>query len=131
VFFLASKLLKTIPQVSSVHYSSGLFLCPVPAALFHVSELRSLILLLHQAAATTCYVAVHPAVAGVSGKYFTDCNEASPSRLSASSEEAAKLWSFSESITAEKIPKMGVYVSTGGFRLQVQSSNAGRGMSFA
>ncbi|TKW19413.1 hypothetical protein SEVIR_4G018400v4 [Setaria viridis] len=97
VFFLASKLLKTIPQ----------------------------------AAATTCYVAVHPAVAGVSGKYFADCNEASPSRLGASSEEAAKLWSFSENITAEKIPKMSVHVSAGGFRLQVQSSNADRGMALA
>ncbi|RLN11203.1 short-chain dehydrogenase TIC 32, chloroplastic-like [Panicum miliaceum] len=97
VFFLASKLLKTIPQ----------------------------------AAATTCYVAVHPAVAGVSGKYFADCNEASPSRLGASSEEAAKLWSFSENITAEKVQKMGVHASAGGFRLQVQSSNADRGMALA
>ncbi|CAL5050602.1 unnamed protein product [Urochloa decumbens] len=98
VFFLASKLLKTIPQ----------------------------------AAATTCYVAVHPAVAGVSGKYFADCNEASPSRLGASSEEAAKLWSFSENITAEKIQKMmSVHVSAGGFRLQVQNSNADRGMALA
>ncbi|CAL5036458.1 unnamed protein product [Urochloa decumbens] len=98
VFFLASKLLKTIPQ----------------------------------AAATTCYVAVHPAVAGVSGKYFADCNEAAPSRLGASSEEAAKLWSFSENLTAEKIQKMmSVHVSAGGFRLQVQSSNADRGMALA
>ncbi|CAN6179610.1 unnamed protein product [Urochloa humidicola] len=97
VFFLASKLLKTIPQ----------------------------------AAATTCYVAVHPAVTGVSGKYFADCNEAAPSRLGASSEEAAKLWSFSENITAEKIQKMSVHVSVGGFRLQVQSSNADRGMALA
>ena len=88
-------------------------------------------LILHQAAATTCYVAVHPAVAGVSGKYFADCNEASPSRLGASSEEAAKLWSFSANITAEKVQKMGVHVSAGGFRLQVQSSNADRGMALA
>ncbi|XP_062233711.1 short-chain dehydrogenase TIC 32 B, chloroplastic-like [Phragmites australis] len=94
VFFLASKLLKTIPQ----------------------------------AAATTCYVAVHPAVAGVSGKYFADCNEASPSRLGASSEEATKLWSFSDAITAQK---KSVHVVTGGFRLQVQISNADRGMAFA
>ncbi|CAN6208913.1 unnamed protein product [Urochloa humidicola] len=97
VFFLASKLLKTIPQ----------------------------------AAATTCYVAVHPAVAGVSGKYFADCNEASPSRLGASSEEATKLWSFSENLTADKIQKMSVHVSVGSFRLQVQSSNADRAMALA
>jgi NAD(P)-dependent dehydrogenase (short-subunit alcohol dehydrogenase family) len=80
VFFLASKLLKTIPQ----------------------------------AAATTCYVAVHPAVAGVSGKYFADCNEAAPSRLGASSEEASKLWSFSDAITAEKTSVH----AAGCFRLQ-------------
>ena len=67
----------------------------------------------------------------MSGKYFADCNEASPSRLGASSEEAAKLWSFSDNITAEKVQKMGVHVSAGGFRLQVQSSNADRGMALA
>ncbi|KAI3937875.1 hypothetical protein MKW92_035945 [Papaver armeniacum] len=64
-FFLASKLLKTIPQ----------------------------------AAATTCYVATHPRVIGVSGKYFSDCNEASPSKLGVSASEASRLWSFSESMT--------------------------------
>uniref|UniRef100_J3MAX9 Uncharacterized protein n=1 Tax=Oryza brachyantha TaxID=4533 RepID=J3MAX9_ORYBR len=94
VFFLASKLLKTIPQ----------------------------------AAATTCYVAVHPAVAGVSGKYFADCNEASPSRLGSSGEEAAKLWRFSEEIAAEEKEES---VHVGSFRLQVQSSNADRGLAFA
>ena len=67
----------------------------------------------------------------MSGKYFADCNEASPSRLGASSEEAAKLWSFSDNITAEKVQKMGVHVSASSFRLQVQSSNADRGMALA
>ncbi|MCL7033853.1 hypothetical protein MKW94_022757 [Papaver nudicaule] len=52
-----------------------------------------------QAAATTCYVATHPRVAGVSGKYFSDCNEASTSKLGASASEASRLWSFSESMT--------------------------------
>ncbi|KAK3128266.1 hypothetical protein QOZ80_6BG0459180 [Eleusine coracana subsp. coracana] len=85
VFFLASKLLKTIPQ----------------------------------AAATTCYVAVHPAVAGVSGKYFADCNEAAPSRLGASGDEASRLWTFSDAITAEKVQKTSVVRATaGGFQLQ-------------
>ncbi|KAL5212188.1 hypothetical protein ABZP36_023035 [Zizania latifolia] len=94
VFFLASKLLKSIPQ----------------------------------AAATTCYVAVHPAVAGVSGKYFTDCNEASPSRLGSSDEEATKLWSFSEGVVAER-KNESIHVTS--FRFQVQSSNADRGLAFA
>ncbi|GKG10334.1 hypothetical protein Tco_0339080, partial [Tanacetum coccineum] len=31
-----------------------------------------------QAAATTCYVATNPSLTNVSGKYFVDCNEASP-----------------------------------------------------
>ncbi|WCJ26574.1 NAD(P)-binding Rossmann-fold superfamily protein [Euphorbia peplus] len=61
-FFMASKLLKTIPQ----------------------------------AAATTCYVATHPRLSSVSGKYFADCNEASTSKLGSSSTEAARLWSASE-----------------------------------
>lgn len=60
VFFLASKLLKTIPQ----------------------------------AAATTCYVATHPRLLNVSGKYFADCNEAWTSKLNSS--EAARLWAASE-----------------------------------
>lgn len=62
VFFLTSKLLKTIPQ----------------------------------AAATTCYVATHPKLRNVSGKYFADCNEASNSEIGYNQKEAARLWSFSE-----------------------------------
>jgi retinol dehydrogenase-12 len=95
VFFLASKLLKTVPQ----------------------------------AAATTCYVAVHPALAGVSGKYFADCNEASPSRLACSAQEASRLWGFSEDITAKK--EKDSVVRPTSFRLQVQNSNADRGMAVA
>lgn len=62
VFFLASKLLKTLPQ----------------------------------AASTACYVAVHPSVAGVSGKYFADCNETSCSSLANDPYQAAELWRISE-----------------------------------
>ncbi|KAL0016084.1 hypothetical protein SO802_003153 [Lithocarpus litseifolius] len=70
VFFLASKLLKTIPQ----------------------------------AAATTCYVATHPRLLNVSGKYFADCNEATTSKLGSNSMEAARLWSASE-IMVSRDPK--------------------------
>ncbi|KAJ0049232.1 hypothetical protein Pint_14863 [Pistacia integerrima] len=62
VFFLTSKLLKTIPQ----------------------------------AAATTCYVCVHPRLEDVSGKYFADCNEAWTSKLGSNSNEAARFWAISE-----------------------------------
>ncbi|KAH0456497.1 hypothetical protein IEQ34_014404 [Dendrobium chrysotoxum] len=58
-----------------------------------------------QAAATTCYVAVHPAVAGVTGKYFVDCNEASPSEEVVSMKEAARFWSASEEMTMENTSK--------------------------
>ncbi|KAI3687430.1 hypothetical protein L1987_81126 [Smallanthus sonchifolius] len=66
IFFLASKLLKTIPQ----------------------------------AAATTCYVATHPNLTDVNGKYFVDCNEASPSKLACNPDEGARLWSFSEIVVS-------------------------------
>lgn len=70
VFFLASKLLKTIPQ----------------------------------AAATTCYVATHPRLLNVTGKYFADCNEAPASKLASNLSEAARIWSASE-IMISKDPK--------------------------
>ncbi|KAI3469105.1 hypothetical protein Pfo_025768 [Paulownia fortunei] len=62
VFFLASKLLKTIPQ----------------------------------AAATTCYVATDPKLVNISGKYYSDCNEASTSKMGSSLSESARLWAASE-----------------------------------
>nr|CAB3495331.1 unnamed protein product [Digitaria exilis] len=48
-----------------------------------------------QGAATTCYVAMHPQVQGTSGKYFADCNVASPSLQASDPELAKKLWQFS------------------------------------
>lgn len=70
VFFLASKLLKTIPQ----------------------------------AAATTCYVATHPRLVNVSGKYFADCNETSTSKLGSNITEASRFWAVSE-LMISKGPK--------------------------
>ena len=49
-----------------------------------------------QAAATSCYVATHPRLVNVSGKYFADCNEASTSKLGSNADEAARLWTASE-----------------------------------
>ncbi|XP_022737879.1 short-chain dehydrogenase TIC 32, chloroplastic-like [Durio zibethinus] len=49
-----------------------------------------------QAAATTCYVATHPRLVNISGKYFADCNEAWTSKLGSNSNEAARLWAASE-----------------------------------
>lgn len=53
-----------------------------------------------QGAATSCYVAVHPDGAKVSGKYFADCNVADPRKDGTDAETAKKLWTASEEIVA-------------------------------
>ncbi|BAT94236.1 hypothetical protein VIGAN_08082000 [Vigna angularis var. angularis] len=52
-----------------------------------------------QGAATTCYVALHPQVKGVSGKYFSDSNVAQPTSLGTDADLAKKLWDFSLKLT--------------------------------
>ncbi|XP_008650990.1 retinol dehydrogenase 14 isoform X1 [Zea mays] len=47
-----------------------------------------------QGAATTCYLALHPHVKGVSGKYFCDCNLYEPSANAKDMELAKRLWDF-------------------------------------
>ncbi|KAM3403212.1 hypothetical protein ACQJBY_006762 [Aegilops geniculata] len=53
-----------------------------------------------QGAATTCYVAMHPQVQGITGKYFGDCNIANPSSRAVDAELAKKLWNFSLQIVS-------------------------------
>uniref|UniRef100_A0A803M0A0 Uncharacterized protein n=1 Tax=Chenopodium quinoa TaxID=63459 RepID=A0A803M0A0_CHEQI len=48
-----------------------------------------------QGAATTCYVALHPNVKGVCGKYFGDCDITKASSQSNDADLARKLWDFS------------------------------------
>lgn len=56
-----------------------------------------------QGAPTARYVAVHaPAVAGLSGKYFSGSNESTPSNLALNGEEARRFWNFSDELTVEK-----------------------------
>ncbi|KAL7111702.1 hypothetical protein ACP275_05G106500 [Erythranthe tilingii] len=55
-----------------------------------------------QGAATTCYVALHPQVKGVTGKYFADSNISTQSSLSLDAELAKKLWDFSLDLTEPK-----------------------------
>ncbi|KAG5052406.1 hypothetical protein JHK87_004604 [Glycine soja] len=45
----------------------------------------------NMAATMTCYVATHPRLFNVSGKYFADCSETSTSKLGSNSTEAARL----------------------------------------
>ncbi|CAA7052269.1 unnamed protein product [Microthlaspi erraticum] len=46
-------------------------------------------------AATTCYVALHTDLKGVTGKYFSDCNIMTTSKLATDKSLADKLWDFS------------------------------------
>lgn len=54
-----------------------------------------------EGAATQCYAAVHPSVAGVSGEYFADCNVARSSRYGKDDALAEKLWEKTEEIVAK------------------------------
>ncbi|MQM14517.1 hypothetical protein Taro_047450 [Colocasia esculenta] len=51
-----------------------------------------------QGAATTCYLALHPGVKDVSGKYFANCNEETPTRYARDRDLAKKLWDLSEEL---------------------------------
>ncbi|XP_057528044.1 short-chain dehydrogenase TIC 32, chloroplastic-like [Amaranthus tricolor] len=56
---------------------------------------------IEQGAATSCYVALHPQVKGVSGKYFMDSNMAQPTSQAGDAELAKKLWDFSQKLTQD------------------------------
>lgn len=51
-----------------------------------------------QGAATTCYVAIHPNLKGITGKYFLDCNEFQPSALASNQLLGRKLWDFTNKL---------------------------------
>ncbi|KAL0299539.1 UNVERIFIED_CONTAM: Short-chain dehydrogenase, chloroplastic [Sesamum radiatum] len=53
-----------------------------------------------QGAATTCYVALHPDVKGMTGKYYADCNLAEISLQAKDQELANNLWDFTLEIGA-------------------------------
>jgi WW domain-containing oxidoreductase len=53
-----------------------------------------------QGAATQCYVATAPALDGVSGAYFADCNPARTSVHARNPDLAARLWAVSEELAA-------------------------------
>lgn len=54
-----------------------------------------------EGAATQCYLASHPALTGVSGYYFADCNPVEPSPQMQDAELAARLWRVSEDLVAD------------------------------
>ncbi|XP_042457788.1 short-chain dehydrogenase TIC 32, chloroplastic-like [Zingiber officinale] len=51
-----------------------------------------------EGASTICYLALHPKVKGVTGKYFINCKEAIPSKQARDEDLAIKLWEFSEEL---------------------------------
>jgi NAD(P)-dependent dehydrogenase (short-subunit alcohol dehydrogenase family) len=53
-----------------------------------------------QGAATQCFVATHPSLAGVSGEYFANCNVARSSYHGRDEALAERLWAETESIVA-------------------------------
>jgi NAD(P)-dependent dehydrogenase (short-subunit alcohol dehydrogenase family) len=52
-----------------------------------------------QGAATSCYLASNPALQGVTGQYFADCNPAAQSDYQKDPAMAAKLWQVSAELT--------------------------------
>ncbi|KAM0018610.1 putative very-long-chain 3-oxoacyl-CoA reductase [Helianthus debilis subsp. tardiflorus] len=51
-----------------------------------------------QGEATNCYVAVHPNLKGVSGKYFQDCNEYAAGNFTTDYELVKKLCDYSQNL---------------------------------
>ncbi|KAL0542424.1 hypothetical protein IC582_022531 [Cucumis melo] len=56
-----------------------------------------------QGAATTCYVALHPQVNGISAQYFADSNIAKASSQANDSELAKRLWDFTQKLVSSAL----------------------------
>ncbi|XP_049361093.1 short-chain dehydrogenase TIC 32 B, chloroplastic-like [Solanum verrucosum] len=87
--------------VNSVH--PGLIMTPLmrhSALLMRIFRAFTCILWKNvpQGAATTCYVALHPSLKGLTGKYYYDCNEYKPSKLARDEALAKNLWDFSNNL---------------------------------
>ena len=83
---IATNLMRTVPLVGRVAMSLA-----TPLVLKTAAE----------GAATQCYLATNPAVAGVTGAYFRDCNPAEPRPMAKDDAMAARLWTTSEEIAAK------------------------------
>jgi WW domain-containing oxidoreductase len=59
-----------------------------------------------QGAATQCYLAAHPAVANVTGQYFSDCQIAELSPVAQDDALGERLWKISEQLIAKAHPLM-------------------------
>jgi WW domain-containing oxidoreductase len=54
-----------------------------------------------QGAATSCLLAASPAVEGITGKYFSDCQEKTPSALAMDDALGERLWSESQRLVSQ------------------------------
>jgi WW domain-containing oxidoreductase len=54
-----------------------------------------------QGAATEAFLATHPSVAGTTGQYFSDCQQAEPEPIANDAALAARLWQETERIIAQ------------------------------
>ncbi len=54
-----------------------------------------------QGAATSCLLAASPAVEGITGKYFSDCQEKTPSALAMDDALGERLWSESQALVSQ------------------------------
>jgi len=61
-----------------------------------------------QGAATPVYLAASPEVAGISGRYFTDCQAVQSSPASYDRAAAERLWAVSEELTGEPTPHLAI-----------------------
>lgn len=101
---LARRLAGTKKTANAVHpgvinTNLGRHMSPVMRALAPVAEAIAL-KTIPQGAATQCYVSVHPAVSGVTGEYFADCNVARSSSYAKDAELGERLWKVTEEIVA-------------------------------
>jgi WW domain-containing oxidoreductase len=83
---IKTNLVRSMPKIAQVAMSVGsaLFLKTIP-----------------QGAATQCYVATNPKIAGVSGEYFVDSNIGRSTPISHDAALAKRLWEESEKIVAK------------------------------
>jgi NAD(P)-dependent dehydrogenase (short-subunit alcohol dehydrogenase family) len=81
----------------------GRHMTPVASAFFGLVE-PLLLKSVAQGAATELYVAVHPAAATISGRYFADCNVAKCRADADDPALAARLWKVTEEIVARLPP---------------------------
>jgi WW domain-containing oxidoreductase len=76
----------------------GRHLSPVFGAVLRLLSFSPLLKSIPQGSATTCYVATAPALAKVSGVYFSDCNPKTPSPQAQDGAMAERLWTVSEDL---------------------------------